>query len=319
MKKKVIFGILFCFIWVCCQEPAFAKEQDTGGNVVEVSDAREFYEALSRQILEHKDIVIYHTYESVFKKDLQELFDNYAFHYNADEPRSSGSYLYWYVKSWGKTTAWRGSFPGGYNCRIEVQPEYKHSKGEMDEYFQAIKELAPTLKGESDYESVKAVHDYLIEHYDYDDQYQNYLDYEGYVNGTMVCQGYCMAAYLLLSEMDVPVRIVIGAAEDYEKDPDHAWNVVKVDGQWYNMDVTWDDPGGKKPKYTYFLKNDADFYKHTREGYYDYDRDMAVLSYRMPKKQGIEILLIVLIICVLFVVVLLLRARRRKDGIWMEE
>ena len=156
-----------------------------------------------------------------------------------------------------------GDFSGNHNRRIKVRLEYMYEKQDMDEYFRTMEEMANQLKRESDFESVKAVHDYLINNYDYDEQYKNYLDYEGYLNGTMVCQGYCMAAFLLLAEMDIPVRIVTGSSQDYQADANHAWNVVKVDGQWYNMDVTWDDKGGKKrPDYTFFLKSDTEFRKN---------------------------------------------------------
>lgn len=37
-------------------------------------------------------------------------------------------------------------------------------------------------------------------------------------------------------------------------DADHAWNRVKVDGVWYYIDCTWDDPvGGGAENYQYFL------------------------------------------------------------------
>ena len=39
----------------------------------------------------------------------------------------------------------------------------------------------------------------------------------------------------------------------------HAWNKVKVDGSWYNIDLTWDDPVSSRPilSYDYFLVSDA--------------------------------------------------------------
>ena len=41
----------------------------------------------------------------------------------------------------------------------------------------------------------------------------------------------------------------------------HSWNKVKVDGVWYNVDVTLDDPGRGSPKYTYFLISDSQLAK----------------------------------------------------------
>ena len=83
------------------------------------------------------------------------------------------------------------------------------------------------------------------------------------------------------------------------------------------MDVTWDDSGWL-PDYTFFLKNDADFYKHTREGYYDYDKDMALSSYpvRDPKRTiGGWIIFLVIIIDVAIII----RRRRQKQEAAMQQ
>lgn len=316
MKKSILFVMMVCLGCACWIKPVQAQvryaEEDE--NIVVVSNIEEFYEALSLQIREHKDIVSYDTYQGKLGTDFQKIFDEYYFSHNVENLPDSGSYLGRYIKD-GEMWFRYGDFTGNHNLRIEVSIDYKYDKQELDEYFEHMKELAAQLKGESDFESVKAVHDYLIKNYDYDEQHQNYLDYEGYLGGTMVCQGYCMAAFLLLSEMDIPVRIVVGASEDYEADSDHAWNVVKVDGQWYNMDVTWDDKGGKTPPdYTFFLKSDSDFYKHTREGWYDYDKEMAIVSYPMPNHTGVEILIFVMVAAVIVMVFVHKRLEKREEN-----
>ena len=112
---------------------------------------------------------------------------------------------------------------------------------------------------------------------------RNYTDYEGYKTGRMVCNGYSMATFLLLSNMGIPVRIVNGVGGNVPGPSNYSWNVVKVDGNWYNMDATWDDKGAKRwISYTYFLKSDADFPKHIREELYAYDGKIAKDSYIWP-------------------------------------
>ena len=313
MIKKIILAIGICFICANWVKPGlvYAQSQSADENVVVVENKKELFDALGVQIKEHKEEVIYDTYDGILGKDLQKVFDEYYFYHNADDLLNSGSYLGRYVKG-GEMETGCGDFSGNHNRRIKVRLEYMYEKQDMDEYFRTMEEMANQLKRESDFESVKAVHDYLINNYDYDEQYKNYLDYEGYLNGTMVCQGYCMAAFLLLAEMDIPVRIVTGSSQDYQADANHAWNVVKVDGQWYNMDVTCDEKGGKKrPDYTFFLKSDTEFYKHTREGWYDYDRDMAIVSYPMPNHSNVGVLLIVMVGIVIYI--LFLYIRRKND------
>ena len=61
--------------------------------------------------------------------------------------------------------------------------------------------------------------------------------------------------------------------------------MVCLDGEWYNMDITWDDTNGKMPTYNYFLKNDKDFKGHLRRGKYDSDYftySLAEKSYKLP-------------------------------------
>ncbi len=267
--------LCLCWIWAV---PVHAEE--TEGNVV--ANRQEFYKGLSQQILAHNESEIYITDVGSLGNDMQEVLDGYCYFHDVDNPLASGSYLCNYLDSYSMEWREGGRYGDNHNCKIEVMVEYKYSKEEMDAYFGKMHELALTLKKDTDYKSVKAVHDYIIKEYEYDRSKENRIDYEGYKTGKMVCVGYCMAAFYLLSDMGIPVRIVLGASEDYQKDPDHAWNVVKVEGKWYNMDVTWDDQGRwRLPSYNFFLKNDVDFYKHTREGRYDYDNDMALSSYSM--------------------------------------
>ena len=116
--------------------------------------------------------------------------------------------------------------------------------------------------GMSDYEIAKALHDYVVLNCDYDTRYYSgnmpYISYtpEGMLlEGTAVCAGYGQAYQLLMEEAGIPCEYITGYAGGY-----HAWNLVLIDGQWYHVDTTWDDPtnrGGDYIRYDYFLKSDA--------------------------------------------------------------
>ena len=54
------------------------------------------------------------------------------------------------------------------------------------------------------------------------------------------CLGYSTTFQLLMDLCDVECITVVGAAFDSMED--HAWNMVRLDGEWYCVDVTWDDP-----------------------------------------------------------------------------
>lgn len=133
----------------------------------------------------------------------------------------------------------------------------------------AVKKVLDKLNvyGQSDYMKIKAVHDYLIRTIAYDTSFQNYTAYGAITKGSAVCQGYTLLTYKMLTELGVPCRIVTGTANGGS----HAWNLVKLQGAWYNLDLTFDDPvpdSGKNGaiSYQYFLKTDSQFSKnHKRD------------------------------------------------------
>ncbi|MEK3993979.1 DUF5050 domain-containing protein [Psychrobacillus sp. FSL K6-2365] len=117
-------------------------------------------------------------------------------------------------------------------------------------------------KGMSDLEKVKSIHDYLVLSvaYDYDNFLKNNVSddsYEAYgalINKIAVCDGYTKSMALILNKVGVQTIQVTGIANG----GNHSWNMVKIDGQYYHVDTTWDDPVPNKPgsvHYNYFLKN----------------------------------------------------------------
>lgn len=104
----------------------------------------------------------------------------------------------------------------------------------------------------SDYETVKAVHDYLCENVVYDWDYETATDdtpwttWGALVKGKCVCQGYSLAMYRLMLECGIDCRIIGGVG--------HAWNIVELDGLYYSLDVTWADQEEYGIYYDWFLK-----------------------------------------------------------------
>ena len=116
--------------------------------------------------------------------------------------------------------------------------------------------------GMSEREKVKAIHDYLIYHANY----VNNGDYESAENwaygatgvlqhGEGVCQSYALAFYMMARAAGLECHYVTGTTVNSAgSGVGHAWNRVKVDGKWYYIDCTWDDPvGGGHERYKYYL------------------------------------------------------------------
>ena len=87
----------------------------------------------------------------------------------------------------------------------------------------------------TDFEKALWLHDWIIDHADYDHSY-SYCSAEGVLaRGVGTCESYHRAYVMLLNK----VGIQTGRAEGNG----HVWTVVKLDGKWYQVDSTWDDMG----------------------------------------------------------------------------
>lgn len=113
----------------------------------------------------------------------------------------------------------------------------------------------------SQYEKVKAVHDYIVNHVDYDDAEEKHSAYDALADGETVCQGYALLTYKILTEVGVACRIISGTGDG----GGHAWNIVGIGDDWYNLDVTWDDTAKTN---IYFLKGENKFGDHVRDDEY---------------------------------------------------
>ncbi len=96
--------------------------------------------------------------------------------------------------------------------------------------------------GMSDVEKALALHDYLVRNTEYDNKKggsQSRLNETGaLIKKKANCQGYSLAYGLLCGLAGINVDYITS------KSMNHMWNLIKVDGLWYNVDVTWDDPVG---------------------------------------------------------------------------
>jgi hypothetical protein len=149
----------------------------------------------------------------------------------------------------------------------------------------------------SAYAKIKAVHDYIIGHVDYDDTLSRFTAYDALSSGLAVCQGYALLTYKMLMELGVPVRFICGTGNSGGTSGSHAWNIVGIGQLWYNLDTTWDDTAGTD---AYFLRNNAAFSDHIREAEYktdafnaaypmspsDYKPDLMIQAVAFPQNGG---------------------------------
>lgn len=130
------------------------------------------------------------------------------------------------------------------------------------------------------YNKVKQVHDYLIDNVTYDSDSNldmSHSIYGALINNLAVCDGYAKAYKYILDNIGISCVEVCGVAQNSNGEiENHAWNDVLIGGNWYAVDVTWDDPiivGGRgtlteELRYANFLKGSSTFYlSHQEDGY----------------------------------------------------
>lgn len=114
--------------------------------------------------------------------------------------------------------------------------ERAQKKTEIDQKVEIL--LAGISENASDYDKVKYVYETVINHTDYVlDAPDNQNMYSVFVNGKSVCIGYAKASQYLLKELGVDCTLVRGKVNGQT----HAWNLVKIDGEYYYFDTTWGD------------------------------------------------------------------------------
>ena len=172
-----------------------------------------------------------------------------------------GDYIVYNTHSWnmnGKIVCQENNYDGKYIYTITyLKADGDTAAAEEAAVTNKVNEVYKSLQldGKSSYDKLKAIHDYIIDHVEYDyDNYKNdaylvkHATYSAAITGKTVCQGYATYFYRLANKAGIECRVVDGTGNGGR----HAWNLVKIDGKYYFVDVTWDD--GNYDKYTYFLK-----------------------------------------------------------------
>ncbi|MDY5881127.1 MAG: CHAP domain-containing protein [Oscillospiraceae bacterium] len=194
---------------------------------------------------------------------------------------TQGDYIRWTYAGWSGSCSLESDDEGlhyvfVYDCKYYTTAA---QEAELSEKIDSVLQSLDINDESSDYDVICAVYDYICANvsYDYDnlDDSEYLLKYTAYaamINKTAVCQGYSALMYRMLQQKNIDCRLIPGS--------NHAWNIVAIDGVYYNADSTWD--AGKDPKnYAYFLCGDSDFAEHTR--YSEYSTEEFYRLYPMAE------------------------------------
>ena len=194
---------------------------------------------------------------------------------------TQGDYIRWTYAGWNGSYSLESDDEGlhyvfVYDCKYYTTAA---QEAELSEKIDSVLQSLDINDESSDYDVICAVYDYICANvsYDYDNLNDSeyllkYTAYAAMINKTAVCQGYSALMYRMLQQKNIDCRLIPGS--------NHAWNIVAIDGVYYNADSTWD--AGRDPKnYAYFLCGDSDFAEHTR--YSEYSTEEFYRLYPMAE------------------------------------
>lgn len=131
----------------------------------------------------------------------------------------------------------------------------------------------------TDKEKVKTIHDYIINNTKYDTEKISGVTrnnsnnaYGVLIDGYGICSGYTDAMALFLNKMNIQ-NIKVSSEK-------HIWNLVYIDGEWKNLDLTFDDPVYDPPQDVlsedYFLIDSETMIEQDKTNQHDYDKQIFV-------------------------------------------
>lgn len=188
------------------------------------------------------------------------------------------SQLFWlqgYMESPKETTI--QSIPLYYkNAASEIAGMQDKINAKVDEIIASIPSDANPM------EKIMVFHDWIVlnNNFTKESAYAQTI-YGAFVDGQVQCEGYAKAMAYLCDKIGIPNMLIDG---DNSEGQTHAWNAIQLDGEWYNIDTTWDDPildpvVEKNIRYNFFNVTDAEIIGVT---HFPYDQH----GYERPECNG---------------------------------
>ena len=163
--------------------------------------------------------------------------------YNGAEFKKVISTLNNFVHPYNSSNNVKISYGGDYKIGISINRAY--TQDEINEINNKVDKILNENVNNNmpPKEKIRVIHDYIIDHTEYDklkyenkndDTYKSNTAYGVLIEGYGTCNGYADAMEIFLDKMNI-INYKISNEE-------HIWNLVYLDGKWYHLDLTWDDP-----------------------------------------------------------------------------
>ncbi len=248
--------------------------QDPGVELMSsASDPYTFAEAAAylRGIMRQRTVSTGYIYYLSDTSNLDDLVEAATAH--TGEP-TEGDYLKW---QYGGYTGRRGDYGVQENgqtlLKIDLTFTYYTTAAQEQTLDDAVRNLLAYLNPTgTDYEKFRTIYDYICDNvsYDYENLYDDsyklkYSAYAALINKTAVCQGFANLLYRLCLELGIDCRLISGTGNG----GGHGWNIVKMEGRYYNADATWDINYAGTHDYAYCLVCPDNFTDHVRDQEYN--------------------------------------------------
>ncbi|MFJ8461054.1 transglutaminase domain-containing protein [Lysinibacillus xylanilyticus] len=235
------------------------------------------------------------TLQNLIEKQVMQLSTEFDIHYTGDTTEIKDElselikhaiqdpYIYANISSF----KWKYD---GYANNIVIKFQFTYHISQAEEAFveQTLANIIAPMHGLSDLQKLQAAHDFIVLSAEYSKETEGsqYSPYTLLTENKGVCQAYALVLYRMLEMLGFEVQYVPGKVGEQL----HAWVLVKLDNEWYHIDVTWDDPLPDRKgevRYNYFLVSDrqlaqdhswdyASFPAATSEAYIDFHRTSKV-------------------------------------------
>jgi hypothetical protein len=235
------------------------------------------------------------TLQNLIEKQVMQLSTEFDIHYTGDTSEIKDElselikhaiqdpYIYANISSF----KWKYD---GYANNIVIKFQFTYHISQAEEAFveQTLANIIAPMHGLSDLQKLQAAHDFIVLSAEYSKETEGsqYSPYTLLTENKGVCQAYALVLYRMLEMLGFEVQYVPGKVGEQL----HAWVLVKLDNEWYHIDVTWDDPLPDRKgevRYNYFLVSDrqlaqdhswdyVSFPAATSEAYIDFHRTSKV-------------------------------------------
>ena len=281
MKNKIYVCVLLLFIiasgyllsFLCFSEvvildnPVITFKHDYGYEYLDSTQAT-LYDKLSKRDMELNEIYLLdQEYDYDYIQKVLEL-------YRTNNWDLCNDYCYGAIQE--PTEMWNyGPLPVSKIKAVRVSYPIENYEEKVKQREELANEVLSKIpENTSDIEKIRYIHDYLIDHITYDGNVLTGTSssFTSLLEGRALCEGYAGAFEYLAKKLGFDAIKISGKVGINKED--HAWNMVKINDNWYHIDCTWDDDPSNR--YTYFLLSDEELnflrYNKIRE----YSQDIPV-------------------------------------------